>query len=587
MDDLTRLRELLLFEEQKKLEELRIQFENFNDELHSSESIIERISPLISSVLEKNYSKDNKLLEDALAPIVLGLIDKNYTESQDKVIKQLTPLITIAIREKIKSQKDEVADALYPILGNMISRYVSKTFEDMISSINNQIKSGLTLKNFTRKIRAKIHGVSETELFLKENILINIKSVFFIHKETGIVLSQVNNSNSEINEPEMVASMLTAIRSFVNEWLDKNEKHQEINTIEYGGSKIVLEASGYSYLAVIIDGAVTKEVINNIKRVLAKLVSDYYKEIKDFNGDSRNIPKEEFNKIISELITSKNEDSLKKIHPIIYIFPLMIVLYLIYFIYNNSIDNKLKNQVNEILYKTPKLTIYRLSADVKDRNITLKGAVPFEVYKKLAYENIEKLENLNSIKNNIQVINTLDNPKEIEDKIIYLLIALNAKEGNKLNYNYDYPYLNISGSVYNNREKQAVIEQFKIINGLEKIKFNIEIVAPKIDLTIHFEENSSEISTNQEYKLIEIINLLHKLDEELVLQVKAYRNNTGTDQRNAILVEQRALNIMKYLKLKGNVSQKLEAIGINEVPSNIDSENYPEQGRQVIFKWKK
>ena len=35
----------------------------------------------------------------------------------------------------------------------------------------------------------------------------------------------------------MIASMLTAIRKFVNDWVDKMKNIKEINTIEYGGVK--------------------------------------------------------------------------------------------------------------------------------------------------------------------------------------------------------------------------------------------------------------------------------------------------------------------------------------------------------------
>ena len=76
-------------------------------------------------------------------------------------------------------------------------------------------------------------------------------------------------------------------------------------------------------------------------------------------------------------------------------------------------------------------------------------------------------------------------------------------------------------------------------------------------------------------------------DDDLSLEVKGFRDPTGTNERNTILVKQRAENIMKYLKLKGNVSQKIINEGINEIPSNIDFENYPEQARRVIFTWKK
>jgi len=53
------------------------------------------------------------------------------------------------------------------------------------------------------------------------------------------------------------------------------------------------------------------------------------------------------------------------------------------------------------------------------------------------------------------------------------------------------------------------------------------------------------------------------------------------------LVHERAKAVMKYLKLKGNVTQKLVDIGRNEIPKDIDESEYPEQGRKVIFKWKK
>jgi outer membrane protein OmpA-like peptidoglycan-associated protein len=587
MDDLEQLRTLLLKQEQESLSKLKIQLEKLDEESRTPAVLMGKISPLISSIIKKSYVEDKKVLMDVLSPIVLELIDKNYTESQDKVVKQIAPLIATAIKEQIKSHKDEIVDALYPVIGNMITRYVSKTFEDMLMSINNQIKNGLSLKTFSRKIKAKIHGISESELLLKENASTNIRTVFFIHKDTGTILSHTQNINNPINEPEMIASMMTAIRSFVNDWVDKNEKHHEINTIEYGGSKIVLEASGYSYLAVIVDGTVSNTTINKIREVLSKLVSLYGNEIKNFDGNMQSVPCDEFHTLISELIDNKKEEVTKKLHPIIYILPLIFVSWIIYLIYNNTIDNNIEKKANEILYKTPELTIYRLDVDVNNKEMIIKGVVPFEFYKELAYKNLENIKGIKNIKNSIQVIDTLDNPKEINDKIIYLNIFLNSKEGNKLNFEYTYPNLIIYGSVYNNKERQYIEEQFKSIEGLKNIKYKIDIIPPKIEDVIYFDENSSEILLNQEYKLINIINILHKLDDNLTLEIQAYRDFKGTIERNEILVKQRAENIMKYLKLKGNVSQKLVYVGVNEIPTNIDLENYPEQGRRAIFLWKK
>lgn len=587
MDDLEQLRTILLKQEQESLSKLRVQLEKLDEESRTPTILMDKISPLISSIIEKSYTKDKKVLLDVLSPIVLELIDKNYTESQDKVVKQIAPLIVIAIKEQIKSHKEEIVDALYPVLGNMITRYVSKTFEEMLLAINNQIKSGLSFKSFTRKIKAKMHGISESELLLRENASTNIKTVFFIHKETGTILSHANNINNSVNEPEMIASMLTAIRSFVNDWVDKNDKYQEINTIEYGGSKIVLEASGYSYLAVIMDGTVSNKTINSIRDTLGKLVSLYGSEIKNFNGNMQTIPADNFHEIISELIQVKKEESSQKLHPIIYVIPLILASYFVYVIYNNMIDNKLEKKANEILYKTPVLTIYRLDAVVKNKELILDGIVPFDTYKSLAYDSIKDIQDIKSIKNNIQVIDTLNNPKEIKDKIDYLTMALNIKDGNKIQYAYDYPSLILKGSVYNSKELIYIKEQFKLIEGLKAIESKIEVIPPNIDAVIYFDHNSSDILLNQEYKLINIINILQNLDEDLILEVRGFSDLLGTIKRNSDLIDERAENIIKYLKLKGNVSQKLLKINSNEMPPNIDLENYPEQGRRAIFSWKK
>ncbi|WP_198306142.1 OmpA family protein [Arcobacter vandammei] len=541
MNELQKLKELLLKDEIKDLNELKKRFEKLEYEHNSSEHIKKRVSPVVTS----------------------------------------------AIKESIKSSKDDVVDSLYPIIGNMLTKYVSRTFEDLINSINKRIKNRFSFKVISRKFRAKIKGISETELLIQESNKSYIKTLFLIDKNSGVVMTTLENSNSTINEPEMVASMLTAIRSFVNDWVLQNDENKELNTIDYGGSKIIIESSSTCYLAAIVDGAITKNTYRKIEETLALVVSKYGSKIREFEGNLEDLPLEGINKILLPLLDYEEyieEDS--SIHPIIYLVPLAILSFLAYFIYLYIVDNSLEKKANELLYKNPALTIYRLDANVKNGDIFINGVVPNTIYKDMAENEIYKLENTKNIKNNIQVIDYINNPKDIYDKITYLRMALNQKDGNKIEYSYTYPNLKILGSVISKAEKKYVENQFSLVEGLENIEFDIKIVPPNIDEVIHFDLNSAEILPNQEYKLINITNLLHKLDDDLVLEIYAFRDFTGTDERNEILVSQRAKSIMKYLKLKGNVSQKLIDIGKNEIPKEIEEE-YPEQGRQVIFKWKK
>lgn len=511
----------------------------------------------------------------------------NQIKNEELFEKRVSPVLNNAIKNSVKSSKDDIVDSLYPIIGNMLTKYVSRTFEDLIHSINERIKNRLSFKTISRKIRAKAKGISESELLIQESKISYIKTLFLIDKESGIVISTLENKNSKISEPEMVASMLTAIRSFVNDWVEQEGESKELNTIDYGGSKIIIESSSVCYLASIVDGMVGKELYRNLEKSLSLVVSRYGSKLRNFDGNLEKLPLEDINKILLPLLDYEEYIEVdRRIHPLIYLIPFSIISFLIYFIYLNIIDSNLEKKANELLYKNPALTIYRIEADVKNGDVFINGTVPNTIYKDMAKEEIKKLSNIKNIENRIQVVDYKNNPKDIYDKITYLRMALNQKDGNKIEYKYDYPNLNIFGSVISKAEKKYVQSQFLMVEGLENIDFDISIVPPNIDELIHFDLNSSEILSSQEYKLINIINLLHKLDEDLILEIYAFRDYTGTSERNEILVNERAKAVMRYLKLKGNVSQKLVNIGKNEIPKEIEEE-YPEQGRQVIFKWKK
>lgn len=540
-NDYQKLKELLLKDEIKSLEELKVRLEELDNQI-----------------------KNDELFEE-----------------------RLTPALNTAIKKSVKSSKDDIVDSLYPIIGNMLTKYVSRTFEDLINSINIRIKNRLSFKSISRKIRAKAKGISETELLIQESKISYIKTLFLIDKDSGVVITTLENKNSKIAEPEMVASMLTAIRSFVNDWVEQGDENKELNTIDYGGSKIIIESGTTCYLAAIVDGMVSKEIYRNIEKSLAIVLSKYGSKLREFDGNLEKLPLEKINKILLPLLDYEEYIEVdRKMHPLMYLIPFSIISFLSYLIYLHIVDNNLEKKANELLYKNPALTIYRLETDVKNRDVFINGVVPNTIYKNMANEEIKKLSNIKNIENRIQVIDYINNPKDIYDKITYLRMALNQKDGNKIEYKYDYPNLSIFGSVISKAEKKYVQSQFSMVEGLENIDFDISIVPPNIGEVIHFDLNSAEILASQEYKLINIINLLHKLDEDLVLEIYAFRDFTGTAERNEVLVNERAKAVMRYLKLKGNVSQKLVNIGKNEIPKEIEEE-YPEQGRQVIFKWKK
>ncbi len=540
----------------------------------------------------KKTTKEDDALYEAFSPILNRLIDANFESSQDKIALQMAPLIGSAIREQIKSHKDDVVDALYPVLGNMISRYVTKTLEETLNTINQQIQNGLSFEAISRKIRAKIQGVSETQLLLNENSTSNIRAILLIHKETGIVLADAHNPNTPLAEPEMVASMMSAIKSFVNDWIDKNESHHELGEIEYGGNKIILENSGYSYLAVIVDGAAYQNTYESIRKTLESIILNYGNDIKNFNGDLNSFPNIEIYKELSSLLSSKKEDTndnktTKKMHPLIFIIPFFLVLFLAFNLYKNYIDNTISKNITNKISNNAQLTLYKFNIQTEDKRVVIKGNVPFQYYKDLTESLLKNVNNIENLDNQIKVVSTLQDPMQVSSNIAYLLSGLNANDGINLSYIYNYPNLEIIGNTWDEKRRYRVTQKVTQLKSIENIKFSINITPPDINKIIYFKKGSSEIGLEDELKLIELSQKLSALDNETVILINGYSDKSGSLSAKKHVVDKRVKNVTKILKEKLNISQNFKTISNYSSPADLNVSLTPYNARCVIISLQK
>jgi len=533
--------------------------------------------------------KDDEALLEAISPIVNELIDRNYINSKDKITAQLAPLIGNAIRVQIKSQKDEVVDALYPVMGNMISRYVTKTFQEMLESINKQIQEGLSLKVIKRKIQAKIQGVSETELLLSQNVSSNIRALLLIHKESGVLLAHAQNPQAPISEPEMLASMMSAIKSFINDWIDKNQKHKQLGEIEFGGNKITIEDAGYSYFAIITDGPLYASSHKKICKVLESIVLNHGNSIREFRGDLTNFANMQIYKKISSLLENERlqEVSSKKIHPILFLLPVIFASFFAWNWYVAMQDAKLLDEVKQKLYKTPQLTIYRIDAFLEADTIKLKGEVPSAFHKNLAQSKVGEIFDAKKIKNELIIVSLTDDTMQISSNIAYLIQGFNLSFASNISYTFNYPYLRLMGEISSESNKEKLLTKLKEIDGVSEIKDEIDVVLYDIKTSIYFDKGSSSIQESELHKLITLISLLNSQNDALSISVDGYSDSSGSDTANKILALNRAKKVESFLKERGFVGQTIEAQGRDELPLELGINKDSQEARCVIISWKK
>lgn len=480
---------------------------------------------------DKQRSQEDEAFLQALNPVVNELIDKNYQNSQKKIASQIAPLLGNAIREQVRSQKDDIIDALYPVLGTMISRYVTKTLENTLDAINQQIHNGLSLQNIKRKIRAKLQGVSESELLLKENSFANLRALLLIHKETGVILAEAQNPDKPLQEPEMIASMMSAISSFVNDWIEKNESNTELGEIEYGGGKIIIENGGYCYLAVVVEGVIAHQTYEDIRNTLEFIVLKHGEEIRSFSGDLRKFANIEIYQYISMLVDSSFQKKVqtKKTARLFWLFWLMILGGVLFFVYPSFVQN------------TPQ---------------------------EPQQENTKDLMQLSS-------------------KVHYLLLGLNSDKGIQLHYNLEYPLLEVLGEVWDLQRKERVIQAFESFNReFETIKFTIDLHNFALQKTLFFDQGSHQIHQDDEQKLFDLHKKLLERGSEFFLEISGYTDTTGTPQAKQEVVHKRVDNVVELLQKRYFVAHTIQTKYIYEAPQDVDAIADPQAARCVRIELK-
>ena len=187
----------------------------------SQEDVVQAIAPIIDQVIQSRGKQDKVSMSAAISPLIATAVSQQTNHSPEEFALAIAPAISRAIKEQIRLEQDDMVDALYPIIGSTIAKYMAEA----IQSINQQVENTLSPEGIQRKIRAKLQGVSEAELILKQAIPFTVQAIFLIHKASGLLIAEIQPVGDQSLESELLAGMLTAIRSFANDCMVSSRSH--------------------------------------------------------------------------------------------------------------------------------------------------------------------------------------------------------------------------------------------------------------------------------------------------------------------------------------------------------------------------
>ena len=167
--------------------------------------------------------------------------------------KEYAQVVNRMVEQKLQSSQTEILDIIYPVMGKMINKYISHQFQEMKNSINTSIATLFSTKGFLWWIRNRLLGLNDAEVFLASLDIPVIEEIFVIQRDSGLLLGSAALYPA-VNR-DVVAGMLTAIKSFVEDAFER--EHEDLELIQYGTYKILIENMPSHFFAVAMSGSVS------------------------------------------------------------------------------------------------------------------------------------------------------------------------------------------------------------------------------------------------------------------------------------------------------------------------------------------
>ena len=534
----------------------------------SKKNIFDEIVPIIDRVIWERSQQDRKAMSKALASLIPEAISQHISESPDAIANALGPAMGGAIKEQIRLEQDAMVDALYPVIGNTISKYMG----EVVNSINDKVENALSVKGVTRKLRAKMQGVSEAELILQESMPFTVKAIFLIHKGSGLVIAEAQKTGNEEMESDMIAGMLTAIRSFANDCMTQSGRVSELNEIEYDNFKLILEVAGYCYMAVVTTGQAPKQFLGRVRQTMSKIVQHYSEPIESFEGDTDTIP-EAVGGLLTALMETPAELENRKRKPPIALLTIggAILLGIGIFGIVEASDRRLEKQVISAWNSTPELAVYPTEVDANRGKLILAGKVPNQRLRQKAFLIAADALPNRQFENNIVAVEVPPDPVKVAQEVKRITVVLNQRPGVAIAATYIGNRVKVEGKVPEPKDADRITAAFAQIPGVASVTNSLKIEDLILATRIYFDRGSSILTPGSyQTELLQIQQFLSQYPET-DLRIIGHTDISGTLEANLKVARERASAVKQALVKLGIAPERLEITSTATPPPDMGS----------------
>lgn len=562
-----------------------------------SSSNMEQVRTL---VLGPNNEQITSTVKANARDIVKDVISEAMHDRQQQdgsLSKAIVPMIESAVEQSIENNKSNFITYLYPIVGSLVRKSVTVFFNGFLEKLNSLIEYSLTFKGLKWRIDAWRKGIPFTRYIIKKSFIYRVEQVFFIHRDTGLLLNHVVLENSQFNDASLVSSMLTAISDFMADSFNASTE-DTLDTIKTENYTLLIQAGPDALLVAAITGTVPNDLKSHMQLTLENLHALYHEDLQQFEGDDSPFVSSESHLrdcLLSEINTRVVS---KKKRPI---FAIIIVGAIFALFLTWCYQQWQESAFIDSIWGSPRPPgIYLQQVKKGPKGFTVeyfRDPAEIEASKWLTINNIS-IDNI-SFQELPYVSLAPEIIKRKAQRILqrYPEVLISIEQGK----------LNLSGQS-NEHIPLSVIADLKSISGvnlINKEQLNIrvsdtstkqaenaklallkQIISNLATQPIDFDVQSNSLNAGAKRNLDQIAveisrlnNLSKALKTPVGIIISGYSDFTGSSEKNKLLSAQRAETVKAYLLTRGVDPRILFSVGVGEV--KIDA--IANASRKVVF----
>ena len=210
---------------------------------------------------------------------------KQLLGDDEKLTQVIAPVMDRALRTSIEQNREEMIEALYPIIGQTVVRAVREAVQDLARTVDARVRTSFSPGMAFERLQARLRGVPSADFALRDALPFRVEQIFLIHRASGLLLRHVSIDPAATQDSDLVSGMLTAVRDFAADAFGRRAGEQ-LDVIEYGGRRILIEAAEDVYLAVVVDGVEPAGFRAAMRERVIDIENSYHAILRNYEGDA-------------------------------------------------------------------------------------------------------------------------------------------------------------------------------------------------------------------------------------------------------------------------------------------------------------